>query len=165
MLVYWYEGKCQTRDTGAKLLAISSVPEASAVGKGIYNSLSALGGQTPTVGSCGLSQICPVPIAHLPVLPIPLTVASFISPLQLAELSSLIRFTGLKRRGLCRAIGGTSLLVRETASLAMAELRSFYPHLLPFLPRAPHAPWDFIPCILCVAGNWQRLILLAALKG
>lgn len=126
-----------------------------------YDSLLALGGQTPTVGSHGLSQTCPVPIAHLPMPPAPLTVTSFIPSFQLPESASLIRFTGLKRRGLCRATGGTSLLVREAASLAMGKLRPFHSHLLPFLPPAPHAPGDFIPCILCVAGNWQS----SALKG
>jgi len=133
--------------------------------EGGYDSLLALGGQTPTIGSRGLSQIHCFPITRLPVPPAPLTVAPFIPSLQLVESSPLTRFTGPKRRGLCRAVGGTSLLAWEAAPLAAGNLRSFYPHLLPFLLPIPHAPGDFLPCILCVAGNWQRLALLAALGG
>ena len=46
-----------------------------------YDSLLALGGQTPTISSHGLSQIRLIPIAHLPVPPAPLTVRPFIPSL------------------------------------------------------------------------------------
>lgn len=99
-----------------------------------YDSLSAEGSQTPTTGSRGLCQICPILIDRLPVLPTSLTATPFIPSLQLTELSLSIWFTGAKSQGLCRITGGTSLLVWEAASLAMGDLLSFNPHLLPFLP-------------------------------
>lgn len=127
-----------------------------------YESLSAQGSQTPTTGSRGLSQICPILIACLPVLLTSLTATPFIPSLQLTELSLSIWFTGAKSLGLCRTTGGTSLLVWEATSLAMGELHSFYPHLHPFLPPAPHSPGDFI----CVTGNWQRpSLMLSRVNG
>lgn len=122
-----------------------------------YESLLALGGQTPTVGSHGLFPN--LPPSHCPssCAAHPSHCHTFYS-ISLAPwivfLNSLHR---TEKWGLRRAAGGTSLLGREDSSLAIGELRSLYPHLLPFLLPALHAPGDFMPCNLCVAGYWQRL--------